>query len=114
MHTLDASGITADLWGRRSCRDDGCVARRAAGCGGCTTANVLPPDPPGAGALRARLLALWSMESGLCQLCVSWCLGPTCWRVSVRVLLGAGGWGEVHKGLKHDEGTESSLFSPLG
>ena len=38
----------------------------------------------------------------------------TCWRVSVRVFLWAGGWGRVHQGLKHDEGTESSLFSPLG
>ena len=37
-----------------------------------------------------------------------------CCRVSVRVFLWAGGWGRVHQGLKHDEGTESSLFSPLG
>ena len=37
-----------------------------------------------------------------------------CWGVSVRVFLWAGGWGGVHQGLKHDERTESSLFSPLG
>ena len=74
---------------------------------------MLLPDPPGSGALRAQLAALWSMAERL-RPAVFACGFGHMLEGQCGVFLWAGGWGRVHQGLKHDEGTESSLFSPLG
>jgi hypothetical protein len=82
---------------------------------------VTAARPPACGCRfrpeRACCARFWS-RSGRWQ---SACRRPrlvvllvACWKASVRVLLGAGGWGKVQGGLTHDGGTESSLVSPLG
>jgi hypothetical protein len=76
-------------------------------------ASMLPPDLPGSGALRALLAALWSMAERL-RSAVFACGFGHMLEGQCGVFLWAGGWGRVHQGLKYDEGTESSLFSPLG
>ena len=65
---------------------------------------------------RAHCALIWS-RSGRWRSACCWArllvVLATCWRVSLECSWGAGGWGRVHLGLKHDERTETSLFSPL-
>ena len=84
--------VKTGLWSRRRCRNDGCVARRAASCGSRMAASLLPQDPPGTGALRDHMVAFWLMAEGLQSAAFLGAFGRM-WRVRLWVFLWA--WGRM-------------------
>ena len=65
MHTLDADAARQTLGAGEPEGTKTAWPRRAAGRGSQKAASMLLPDPPGSGALRAQLAALWSMAERL-------------------------------------------------